>query len=107
MFQRVNNRVTLFLNTQLGSLIEKSPTHIRYLLTVAVQYNSIGLINTQYRCDYTGTHAGHVMLQPARVSPSFVFKQSKCKDVFFTIATSVHYRTLPDISFLPNLPECV
>jgi hypothetical protein len=33
-----------------------------YLLMVAIQYNSIGLINTQYRCDYTRAHAGHVML---------------------------------------------
>jgi hypothetical protein len=45
----------------------------------AIQYNSIGLINTQYRCDYTRAHAGHVMLQPARASPSVVSKQSKCK----------------------------
>jgi hypothetical protein len=35
---------------------------LKYLLVVAIQYNSIGLINTQYRCDYTRAHAGHVML---------------------------------------------
>jgi hypothetical protein len=78
---------------------------LKYLLTVAIQYNSTGLINTQYRCDYTRAHAGHVMLLPARASPSVVFKQSKCKDVFFTSVTSVHCRTLPGISFLLNLPE--
>jgi hypothetical protein len=49
---------------------------------VAVQYNSIGLINTQYLCDYTRAHSGHVMLLPARASPSVVFQQSKCKDLF-------------------------
>jgi hypothetical protein len=78
---------------------------LKYLLMVAIQYNSIGLTNTQYRCDYTRAHAGHVILLPARASPSVVFKQSKCKDVFFTSATSVHCRTLPGISFLLNLPE--
>jgi hypothetical protein len=35
---------------------------LKYLLMVANQYNSSGLINTQYRCDYTRAHAGHVML---------------------------------------------
>jgi hypothetical protein len=35
---------------------------LKYLLRVAIQYNSIELINTQYRCDYTRSHAGHVML---------------------------------------------
>jgi hypothetical protein len=29
---------------------------------IVIQYNSTGLINTQYRCDYTRAHAGHVML---------------------------------------------
>jgi hypothetical protein len=29
---------------------------------IAIQYNSIGSINTQYRCNYTKAHAGHVML---------------------------------------------
>jgi hypothetical protein len=37
-------------------------TILKYLLMVAIQYNSIGLKNTQYRCDYTRAHAGHVML---------------------------------------------
>jgi hypothetical protein len=59
---------------------------LKYLLMVAIQYNSIGLINTQYRCEYTRAHAGHVMLLPAHASPSAVIKQSKCKDVFFTSA---------------------
>jgi hypothetical protein len=53
---------------------------LKYILMVAIQYNSIGLIKTQYRCDYTRAHAGHVMLQPACASPSVVFKESK--DVF-------------------------
>jgi hypothetical protein len=35
---------------------------LKYLLMVEIQYNSNGLINTQYRCDYTRAHAGHVML---------------------------------------------
>jgi hypothetical protein len=35
---------------------------LKYLLMVAIQYNSIWLINTQYRCEYTRAHAGHVML---------------------------------------------
>jgi hypothetical protein len=35
---------------------------LKYLLMVAIQCNSIGLINTQYHCDYTRTHTGHVML---------------------------------------------
>jgi hypothetical protein len=35
---------------------------LKYLLMVAIIYNSIGLINTQYRCDSTRAHAGHVML---------------------------------------------
>jgi hypothetical protein len=35
---------------------------LKYLLMVAIQYNSTGSINTQYRCDYTRAHAGHVML---------------------------------------------
>jgi hypothetical protein len=72
---------------------------------VAIQYSSIGLINTKYRCDYTRAQAGQVMLQPARASPSVAFQHSKCKDVFFTSATSVHCRTLPGISYLRNLPE--
>jgi hypothetical protein len=80
---------------------------LKYLLLVAIKYNSIWLINTQYRCDYTRAHAGYVMLQPARASPSAVFQQSKCKDVFFTSATSVHCWTQPGISFLLNLPEWV
>jgi hypothetical protein len=39
--------------------------------------------------------------------PSVVFQRSKCKDDFFTSATSVHCRVLPGISFLLNLSECV
>jgi hypothetical protein len=35
---------------------------IKYLLMVAIEYNWIGLINTEYRCDYTRAYAGHVML---------------------------------------------
>jgi hypothetical protein len=35
---------------------------LKFLLIVAIQYNSIGLINIQYRCDYTRAHAGHVVL---------------------------------------------
>jgi hypothetical protein len=35
---------------------------LKYLLMIAIQYNSIGLINTQYRSDYTRAHTGHVML---------------------------------------------
>jgi hypothetical protein len=35
---------------------------LKYLLLVAIQYNSTGLINTQYHRDYTRAHAGHVML---------------------------------------------
>jgi hypothetical protein len=33
----------------------------KYLLMVAIQYNLIGLINTQYRCDYTTALAGHTV----------------------------------------------
>jgi hypothetical protein len=35
---------------------------LKYLLMVAIQYNPTGLINQQYRCDYTRAHADHVML---------------------------------------------
>jgi hypothetical protein len=42
---------------------------LKYLLMFAIQYNSTELINTQYRCDYTRAHAGHVILY---------FKQLKC-----------------------------
>jgi hypothetical protein len=35
---------------------------LKYLLMFSIQYNSIGLINTQYRCNYTRAHAGYVML---------------------------------------------
>jgi hypothetical protein len=35
---------------------------LKYLLVVEIKYSSIGLINTQYRCDYTRGQAGHVML---------------------------------------------
>jgi hypothetical protein len=35
---------------------------LKYLLIVAIQYNLIRLINTQYGCDYTRAHASHVML---------------------------------------------
>jgi hypothetical protein len=43
--------------------ISKSPAiHVKIFMMVAIQYNSIRLINTQYRCDYTRAHAGHVML---------------------------------------------
>jgi hypothetical protein len=38
------------------------PVLYKHLLMVAIQYNSIGLINTRYHCDYTRAHAGHVML---------------------------------------------
>jgi hypothetical protein len=74
---------------------------------VAVQHNSIGLTNTQYCHDYTRAHAGHVMLQPARASLSVVLQQSKCKDVLFANAKSVHCRTLPGSLFLLNWPERV
>jgi hypothetical protein len=37
-------------------------TILQYLLMVAIQYNSTGLINTQCHCDYTRDHAGHVIL---------------------------------------------
>jgi hypothetical protein len=50
---------------------------LKYLVMVSVQYNSIGLMNTQCLYDYTRAHAGHVMLYPARASPSVAFKQSK------------------------------
>jgi hypothetical protein len=33
---------------------------LKCLLMVAIQYNLIGLINTQYWSDYTRAHAGHV-----------------------------------------------
>jgi hypothetical protein len=35
---------------------------LKHLLIVAIKYNSTGLINTKYRCDYTRAHAGHIML---------------------------------------------
>jgi hypothetical protein len=35
---------------------------LKYLLMVAIQYNLIRLINTQYRCDYTMAHVGHITL---------------------------------------------
>jgi hypothetical protein len=35
---------------------------LKYLLMIAIQYNSTGLINTQYHCDYTRAHTGHIML---------------------------------------------
>jgi hypothetical protein len=34
---------------------------LKYLLMVAIQYNLTGLINTQYHCDYTRAHTGHIM----------------------------------------------
>jgi hypothetical protein len=55
---------------------------LKYLLMVTIQYNSNWLINTQYRCDYTKAHAGHVMLQPDRASPSVVFQQSNARISF-------------------------
>jgi hypothetical protein len=69
---------------------------------VAIQYDSIGLINTHYHCDYTRAHAGHAMLYPAHASLLVVFRQLKYKNVFFTSAVSVHCQTLPGISFLCN-----
>jgi hypothetical protein len=43
---------------------DRKDTHpiLKYLLMVVIQYNSIELINTQYRCDCTRAHAGNVML---------------------------------------------
>jgi hypothetical protein len=35
---------------------------LKYSLIVTIQYNPIGLTNTQYRCDYIRALAGHVML---------------------------------------------
>jgi hypothetical protein len=35
---------------------------LKCLLMVAIQYISIGSINTQYRCDYIRSYAGYVML---------------------------------------------
>jgi hypothetical protein len=35
---------------------------LKYSQIFSMQYSSIGLINTQYRCDYTRAHAGHVMM---------------------------------------------
>jgi hypothetical protein len=35
---------------------------LKYLLMVAIEFNLIGLINTQYRRDYTRAHTGDVML---------------------------------------------
>jgi hypothetical protein len=45
----------------------------------AINYNSIGFINTQYRCDCTTAHAGHFMLSPACTSPSAVSQQSSVR----------------------------
>jgi hypothetical protein len=46
---------------------------LKYLLMVVIHYNSTGLIYTQYRCNNTRAHTCHVMLQPARASPSVVW----------------------------------
>jgi hypothetical protein len=35
---------------------------LKYLLMVAIQYESIGLLNTQYFSDYTRANEGHIML---------------------------------------------
>lgn len=37
-------------------VMEKSRSTLKYILTVAVQKSSTGLIKTQYRCDYTRDH---------------------------------------------------
>jgi hypothetical protein len=70
---------------------------------VEIQYNLIGLINTQY-CYYK--RPTEVMSCCNLLMP-IVFKQSKCKDVFFTSAASVHCWTITGISFLLNFPEWV
>jgi hypothetical protein len=62
----------------------------------SVQFGLVGLINTQYRCNYTRVHTGYIMFQPAHTSLSAIFKQSKRKDVF-----------LGGTSFLLNLAQQV
>jgi hypothetical protein len=66
---------------------------------VAIEYNFIGSINMQYRCDYTRAHAGHVM--PARASPSVVFKESSARMSF----SQLQLVFIVDMSFLLNMPE--
>jgi hypothetical protein len=68
---------------------------LKYFLIVIIQYNFIGLINTQYRRDIqelTQVTLCFNLLAPVR-------------HVLFISAASVHCRTLPGISFLLNLPE--
>jgi hypothetical protein len=48
---------------------------LEHLLMIVIRYSSTALINTQYRCDHTRSHAGHVT-SPASASPSVVFSSS-------------------------------
>jgi hypothetical protein len=79
---------------------------LKYLLMVAIHYNSIGLINTQYRCDSLQepmqvTSCCNLLVPVCQLSSN----NRIAKMCFFTSATSAHCRTLPGISFLLNFPE--
>jgi hypothetical protein len=60
IFENVSDNIAHLMNIQ-GDLKVTQPI-LKHLLMVTIQYSSIGLINTQYRCDYTRAHTSHVML---------------------------------------------
>jgi hypothetical protein len=82
---------------------ELSKRHVTHI-TVPME----GLNSTQF--DWNNKHtispsrSRHVVTR-SRQSVSCL--QSKCKDIFFTSAMSVHCRTQPGVSFLLNLPQWV
>jgi hypothetical protein len=80
----------------------------KYLLTVAVQYNLIGLISHSI-ATYNSPHSSYHIVTCSHQSFGWLsaVQQLKCKEVFFTSAKSVHCQTLPGISFLLKLPKWV
>jgi hypothetical protein len=72
---KIHDRTSFFLTDSFGGNSFLSEHHsflqvdrkvpqpiFKYLLMVAIQYNTFGLINAQCHCDCTTAHAGHAML---------------------------------------------
>jgi hypothetical protein len=57
-FEHKPEQWRVFIDFPKFSLKARNPC----LLMVAIYYNSIGLMNAQYRYNCTRAHAGHVML---------------------------------------------
>jgi hypothetical protein len=105
----VHEVVTISLNScnvqVLGLILtdrKVTPPILQYPSMAAIEYISMGLINT-LAVSVQEPEQVTSFCNMLGASPSHVFKQSKCKDIFFTSVMSVHFQTPPGISFFLNL----